>query len=424
MANKENTMNYTIITSPGSSITGSPPPTPIPSRSAKAAVPPSHRLPPMAVSGSPASALKAPLLTTNPANFIRDSYKSSIEIWSSTNGAWVYPEALQGPFLKFCVKAGQAILFVAAIAKGTPSKVPAYALVWPARSIASWACDTRRTRSAEGYLEVSFAMRFLDTPQLIAFGGGNVRPVILQPGQLATKFEYLRRIVCHVQTELEEGSAAWLRFTSCRPVHPACRTLAEGDTIPGMVSLSTDTVAAVLTPAPPLALPPTSVPVLVPAVLPALGNKDRVVQQAGGDGANNIPIVPGTLMSQRKQESAILVDLLTPWSEPAPPSLAASLAPTTFADLADVTLGPSSTTPLPPLTSPSPSSLPPSRYVRLPFTAGFAQEPTTLSSLNERLQSSAAEGKQAYLVALKEKRGYLEKLWLQCDQEIENLTKS
>ncbi|KAF3288299.1 hypothetical protein TWF970_005380 [Orbilia oligospora] len=426
MSGNESSIRY-IIASCGSSLSGSPPPTSIPSslpsRPAKATATTSIsdtnrklRIPVMAVSGPPSTnaALNATLLTTNPAIFIKDAFTTLVETWSSYKRAWIIPEALQCPVLKFALREGKVVVFtsgrinkVAMADKGVTSKVPSYALVWPARSIASWTCDTHRARPTGGYLDVSFAMKFLDVPQLIAFGGGNTSPVILQPQQLSARFDYLRRLASRVQTELKGSSTACLRFVSTRPVHPASLTLAERDSIPRRLSLSTDIFATAGSPYP--------TPVAAPGIAAIAQKYDSKVRgNAGGDGANDTPIGPGASVAQYQQDGAILIDLLEPISEyaskPAPLSCTAPLAPSTLADLFNVQLGPPSLPPLPP--SPPLDS----------YTEGLTDEPMAIATLNEAVISSVAIHAQAYREALEKKQGYLEKLWLKCTEEIEGVT--
>ncbi|KAK6332118.1 hypothetical protein TWF718_002652 [Orbilia javanica] len=426
MEDKENNIHYNIITSPGSSVFGSPPPPPPPPppralRAHRLALQPakattttatrattvnpasisdiSKRLSLTAVSG-PSSAL----LTTNPATFIKDAFKTSIEIWSPQSRAWIRPEALQCPILKFALQEGKIIVFVSgrvdkAADRKTFSKVPSYALVWPARSVASWARDIHWPRLSGGYMEVSFAIGFLETPQLIAFGGGNARPIVLRPQQLSARFDYLRCLADHVKTVLKGGSAAWLRFFSSRPVHPSSKTLVNMYSIPGMLSCSTNSAAIAGTP------PPTPTPDI--STTSNSDSYDLIIQHVGADGADDMPVDPEPPTDQREQDDIILIDLLEPTPESSP---AVPLAPSTLADLVGVRLGPS---PLPPL----PPSPPLTTY-----TEGLVGEPVALAALNRGLVSSVTLGDKAYHEALKKKQEYLEKLWLQCTEEIERMT--
>ncbi|KAK6505997.1 hypothetical protein TWF506_010923 [Arthrobotrys conoides] len=424
MSDKDNNIRY-VIASRGSSLSSSPPPTrpinrlrfyPAEATTTASISGTNERLHLMAVS-EPSSALAVSkaaraLLTTNPTIFIKDAFTTSVETWSPCRRAWILPEAFQCPVLKFALREGRVIVFASGritkvIDKGSISKVPSYALVWPAHSVESWACDARRARLVGGYLEVSFAMKFLDAPQLIAFGGGNALPVVLRPQQLSARFDYLCRLVSHVQTELKGSSATWLRFASCRPVHPASRTLAERDALPRMLSLSTDVFAFAGAPV------PAPAPALMPGTAITSQEYDMKVRHIGGDGANDIPIDSGSSVAQRRQNGTILVDLLEPVSESTskltPHSRMNPLAPSTLADLFDVQLGPSSLPSLPPL--------PP----LTPYTEGFIDEPITLGTLNGAVSSSVTICEQAYCEALKKKQEYLEKLWLECTEEIERM---
>ncbi|KAF3199341.1 hypothetical protein TWF106_003834 [Orbilia oligospora] len=425
MSGNESSIRY-IIASCGSSLSGSPPPTSIPSvfpsqpanATATASISDTNRKlrrPVMAVSGSPSTntALNAALLTTNPAIFIKDAFTTLVETWSPYKRAWIIPEILQCPVLKFALREGKVVVFtsgrinkVIMADKGATSKVPSYALVWPARSVESWTCDTHRARPTGGYLDVSLAMKFLDAPQLIAFGGGNTLPVILQPQQLSARFDYLRRLVSHVQRELKGSSTACLRFVSTRSVHPASLTLAERDSIPRRLSLSTDIFATAGSPY------PTSV--TAPGITAnAQKYSSKVREHVGGDGANDTPIGPGASVAQYQQDDAILIDLLEPISEcasnPAPLSFATPLAPSTLADLFNVQLGPLSLPPLPP--SPLLNS----------YAEGLTDEPTAIATLNEAVVNSVTIHAQAYREALEKKQGYLEKLWLKCTEEIDRV---
>ncbi|KAK6497432.1 hypothetical protein TWF481_011841 [Arthrobotrys musiformis] len=343
MSEKENTIRYNIVTSPGSSLAAS--------------TPPSHRL----KSSLPAHPSKPPLLTTNPAVFIRDSIKTSIETWTPQQPSWIYRESLQCPILKFALKDGRAIVFACGrLTKTTPlPAVRSYALVWSSRSIASWASDIHCTKSTEGFLEVSFAMRFIDTPQLIAFGGGNCRPVVIRPQQLSMKYDYLRKLAGYVQTQLEAGSAVWLRFSSGRPVHPASRTLAESYTVPRMLPLSTDAIVTAFT---------------------ASKIHDTVLRKPISDSNNTTP------------PDAILIDLT-----PTPPT--SPHHPPTSTDLLTVT---------PPLT----------------YTESLKDEPAALTALNDEIANSATEGGGLYHAALKRKQQFLERLWSECTDEMESVLSS